>query len=214
MSAAATASLDLSFSRWGDDICSHMEEKYGVPSLSFGSIPAGFTAFREIASKIAERLSLGGKTVENFLRREEDAFEYFMRPAGERICSAFGTRAAIVGAENAVRGVADFLRDYLGAIADTLVVTDNPGGESACGAGESGVIYASDAGEIREILARSGAEIIFASSLEASVAAETGAALIEISHPIRGETILGKTYLGARGAVRLTEDYLSIFRRD
>ena len=68
LARAPSASLDISFSKWGGFVCDRMEEKYGTPKLEFGFVPVGFEATREMVLAIAERISPDDGAVDGFLR--------------------------------------------------------------------------------------------------------------------------------------------------
>ncbi|MDR2613815.1 MAG: hypothetical protein LBC91_00605 [Candidatus Accumulibacter sp.] len=58
-----------------------------------------------------------------------------------------------------------------------------------------------------------GADLILASSLEAPIAQEIGAAFLPVSHPVLDRAITDETYVGTRGALRLSGDFLTAARQ-
>jgi nitrogenase molybdenum-iron protein beta chain len=208
LSDAPSAALDVSFSKWGGFVCERMEEKYGTPKLEFDFVPVGFEATRETVLAIAERISPDDGSVDVFLRSERGEFDYFMELTDEYRAAAIGARAALAGAESVVAGVGKFLSEHLGATVAASVITDSPANRGASAATDN-TRSSADSEEIEDILHRSSPDIILGSPLEVPVARELGVPLLEISPPAGPKLALSKSYLGIRGAVSLTEDYIS-----
>ena len=56
--------------------------------------------------------------------------------------------------------------------------------------------------------------IVYGSTWEASVAAEIGAPLVEVSYPVTDEVVLNRSYIGYRGALQLIErTYTTVVRQ-
>jgi nitrogenase molybdenum-iron protein beta chain len=211
LARAPSASLDISFSKWGGFVCDRMEEKYGTPKIEFDFIPVGFEATREMVLSVAKRISPYDGAVDVFLRGERDRFEYFMELTDGYRAAAFGARAALVGAESVVAGIGKFLREGLSAIVTASMITDSP----TSGVAETDNMHRSaDSEEIEDILRRSDPDIILGSPLEAPIARELGVPLLEIAPPAGPRLTLNKSYLGIPGAVSLTEDYISALTAD
>ena len=211
LASAPSASLDISFSKWGGFVCERMEEKYCTPKLEFGFVPVGLEATRVMVLAISERISPDGGAVDGFLREERDRFEYFMELTDGHRSAAFGARAALVGTESVVAGIGGFFSEGLGAIVTASVITDLP---ASGGAETDNTHRSADSEEIEDILRRSNPDIILGSPLEAPIARELGIPLLEISPPAGPRLTLNKSYLGIPGAVSLTEDYISALTAD
>ena len=126
----------------------------------------------------------------------------------------------MVGDEKNVRQIAGFIKKYLGAKIETVIITDFfPGDENPIDVKLEelkdlayNVKFSQDGKEISGILLRSDSEIIAGSSLEEEVAENTDNHLWEISYPVYGQTVLNKTYAGIRGAITLAEDYIKVVK--
>jgi nitrogenase molybdenum-iron protein beta chain len=220
LSAVPGADLNLIFSKWGLSIGEKLETKYGTPKLAFSAIPTGCEPVREMTRKIVERLGLSEKRAEDFLREEERRFRYCLRGIWDDRCEekTGNKTVAVVGDESTVVKIGGVLRRYLGVEVSVAVITDAfPGapkpkgweGERPEEAAET-VWRTQDTGEIRNILTGSGADMILGSSLENAAAETLNVPNLEISCPVRGRVILCETHSGIQGALRLTEDYLSL----
>ena len=128
-----------------------------------------------------------------------------------------GKTVGIVGDESIVVRTASYLKEYLGAIVEVAVITDffqsddtthREKAEQLKGiAGE--VFFSQDGEEINKILKNSELELILGSSLEENAAEKKGIANLKISYPIYDTAIINKTYAGIRGALTLTEDFIT-----
>jgi nitrogenase molybdenum-iron protein beta chain len=213
LALAPDAELNLIFSKWGLVLGENLEVRYGTPKLNFPALPTGSRQVREVAEAIAAKIGVSEETTQIFLEGEERRFRHYFRRAldgGIRVSGPVG----IVGDERAVIQTGTFLKDDLGAEIAVVAVTDLGEDEPhAALRALGGEIYPAQNGrEIHEILIRSGVKLIFGSSLESEAAHDLSAPLVETSYPARGRVVLDKTYTGTRGALRLTEDYLSALR--
>jgi nitrogenase molybdenum-iron protein beta chain len=215
LASAPDAVCSLIFSKWGRLAAEFVSERWGVPTIEFPSLPVGAEGVRGMANVIYEKLGAGDgerASAEKFLADEERTYSYYARVASGYFGEVAGTAAALVGDESAVLRIGGFLRDSLGAVIELAVITDSSVGDtinfSEAEIAET-VRRSSDSGEIRELIASSGAEIILGSSLEAGPAQSLGVPLLEISYPYGRPLALNKTYSGVSGAIELTGDYIS-----
>ena len=214
--SAPDADLSIVFSEWGRFAGDNLEEKYGVPQVVLPSLPVGFDAVNDMARVIAEKLGTDGRftdDVEKFIERERRYSLFFLEILDDYYDETAGTPIAIVGDASSVVGIGGFLKNYLGAVVREAIVTDSFGGaerltSSLLGGIAQNVSHSRDGHEIREILKHSSVEIVLGSSIEAESAKYLNAGHLVISFPGRG-AVMNRTYCGTRGAVLLTEDYLS-----
>lgn len=215
---APNASLNLVFSGWGLKAAEKLEELYGIPNLAFASTPIGIREVKSFVETVAETLSLDKEKVQSFIDREEENFNYYYR----RIIDSYyedhvGKTVGIVGDESTVIRTASYLKDYLGVIVEAAVITDFfpsdelPYSEKAKqlkGLAAS-VFFSQDSEEINGILQNQDIELILASSLEDDIAEKKGIVNLQISYPIYDRSVVNKTYAGIRGALTLTEDFIT-----
>jgi nitrogenase molybdenum-iron protein beta chain len=210
----ARANLNLVFSRWGEAIGARLEEKYGTPQLIFDAMPLGIEDVSFFAQTLVERLDLDAAAAERFLEREEALEEYFLLGAAERYFDeGTGKRAAIVGDSETVLRIGGFLSRFAAVDIRTAIHTDRDEDEEVPAYFDGEACATRDSGEIAERLLASGADLIFASSLEAETAQALGAPLLVVSHPLRDRAVGGQTYAGLRGAVALGADFLTLIRQ-
>ncbi|MDR2093376.1 MAG: hypothetical protein LBP58_08710 [Azoarcus sp.] len=208
------AALNLVFSRWGEAIGAKLEEKYATPQLIFDAMPLGNEEVGLFVQALVERLDLDATAAERFLEREEAWSEYFLLGGADRYFDdGAGKRAVIVGDTETVLRIGGFLSRTLGVDIRTAIYTDRVEGEEEPADFGGAAHSTSDGEEIAEVLRVSGAELIFASSLEDAVAQTLGVPLLAVSHPVRDRFIADQTYAGLRGAVALSADTLTLARQ-
>lgn len=219
---AQNASLNIVFSTWGVKTAEKLKELYGTDYVVFDTIPTGYEEVKKFVEVIGDRLGLCYDTVDAFLDREKEYFDYyFSRIANDFFKGSFHKKVSVVGDEKTVRQIAGFLTKYLGIQIDTAIVTDfYPGDENPLERKQDDlrglaqqVRFSQDGKEIHSILIRTESDIIFGSALEEEAAVKLEAALLQTSYPVYGETILNKSYAGIRGAITLTEDYVRLVKK-
>ncbi len=215
---APNASLNLVFSKWGITAADKLKELYGIPSLIFQTIPTGILEVEKFVQTLAEQLELNQEEVSDFLQKEEKIFNYHFRSIADSFYEDDVSRTiAVVGDESNVIRIVSFLKEYLGAVVEVVVITDFfpsaeiPRDKKAEELRELAheVYFTQDGTEIRNILVDSEAELILGSSLENGAAEEKEILNLEISYPVYNKTIINKSYAGVRGALTLTEDYIT-----
>ncbi|MDO4322949.1 MAG: nitrogenase component 1 [Lachnospiraceae bacterium] len=214
--------LNLVFSKWGQEAAEKMEQLYGIPYLTFPSVPVGILEVRNMLLAVAERLGIQAEVAESFLQKEEERFRYYFRPVLEELYEE-NTRKSIglVGDESTVTAAGAFLREYFGAVIKTAVITDYFGAGNAAEKRKElpedfaeDVYFTQDQGEISGILEQSEIDLLLGSSLEREIAGKKHIPLLELSYPVYDKAALGRTYAGINGAVRLAEDYLTLIKRE
>ena len=187
-------------------------------NLVFSSIPTGIKEVKEFVRTLSKAISLNEEQVHRFLEKEEEVFYYYFRGIVDSYYEDnVGKIVGIVGDESTVIRTAAFLKEYLGAIVETAVITDffpsdelprDKKAEELSGLAEE-LYFTQDGKEIRNILNHSEAELILGSSLEDQITNKREIPNLKISYPVYGRTILNKTYAGIQGAFTFTEDYIS-----
>lgn len=209
------AALNLVFSRWGEAAAIRLEERYGTPALIFEAAPVGIEEVSIFVQMLVEKFDLDAAAAERFLEREEALADYFLLGVPDRhFDEAAGKTVAIVADTGTALRIGGFLARFFGADIAAAVLTDRAGDEKLPDGLAREVRASRDTGEIAAIIATSGADIVLGSSLEEPAARAIGARLLPVSHPVLTRTIAHKTYAGLRGALTLTEDYLTLAGED
>lgn len=215
---APNAGLNLVFSKWGKKVANQLEKLYGISNLFFASIPTGIHEVEKFIEKISKQIPVDGEKVNTFLEKEERRYRYYFNS----ILDSFyeenaGKSVGIVGDESTVIRTANFLKSYLGAIVEVVVLTDFFPDEDHTIEKKTEelkelakeVYFSQDGKEISSILEHSNVELILGSSLENDVAVKLGVENLKISYPVYGKSIINKSYVGINGALSFIEDYLS-----
>lgn len=210
------AALNLVVSPWGEAPARLLEQRYGTPWLSPGSLPVG-PAAGELLRLVVEKLGLDPQQAEDFIGREEAALDRRLAGLADSYYRhGFQREFALVGESAQVAGIAAYLGQSLGLLPRTLVVTDNPP-EALRGelqvrlAGivpgyATDVLFSEDQAEIADAVRAGGAAVILGSALEQPVAEESGVPFLAVSFPVSDRIILDRAYAGYRGAAALLED--------
>lgn len=215
---APQAALSIVFSKWGKKAAKELEREYQIPVLSYPSVPIGIRQVREFVKDVQEKLEIDSERAEQFLRREEERFLYYF--GGIARCfydEHVGCRIAIAGDESNVLRYGSFLKEYLGVTIDTAIITDMFLDEHVSESEKlkqwsdfaNNVHFSQDGNEIAEILERSQAELILASSLEDVLAKHLGIVNFAVSYPVYHQAVLNKSYAGINGALTFTEDFIT-----
>jgi nitrogenase molybdenum-iron protein beta chain len=219
---AQNAALNIVFSTWGVKAAEKLKELYGTDYILFDTVPTGIEEVKDFIARVADKLGINADDYEEFIKREEKHFnDYFSRLADSFYEGYYSKRVSIVGDERVVRQLAVFLSRYLGAIIDTVIVTDfNPTEECTAEAKKQelgflaeNIKFSQDGKEIYGILVNSDAELILGSSLDEDAGKKLNTIVLETSYPVFNKVILNKTYAGIRGAVTLAEDYSEVVRQ-
>lgn len=217
-SQAPNASLNLVFSKWGVKAAEKLEELYDIPKLTFASVPTGIKEVRVFIQEVAEKLNLDEEKVQSFLQKEEERFGYYFRGIIDSFYEDHvGKRVGIVGDESTVIRLADYLKEYLGAIVEVAVITDFFPSDEITHSDKvnqlkglaSEIFLSQDGNEINKILKNRDIELILGSSLEDKAAQKKGVVNLPISYPVYDTAIINKTYVGITGALTLTEDFIT-----
>lgn len=195
------ASLTLVFSRWGMQAARRLEELFGVPWLLIPDIPVGPDAVGEFLKTVGNALNLPSEKIEGYINKQEREFHHiFQRIFDYYYAEDVEKSVTIVSDENYGKGYGDFLSRYLGAGAVQIIPADHP---------ENG----QQPHTPRQSVISSGSRFILGSALESRLGEELKIASLAVEYPLEDQIVLGSTYIGMNGALRLAEDYISAIIR-
>lgn len=195
------ASLTLVFSRWGVQAARRLEELFGVPWLLIPDIPVGPDAVGEFLKTVGDALNLPLEKIEEYTGKREREFRHiFQRILDYYYPEDVRKNLTVVSDENYGRGYGKFLSRYLGADDVQIIPADHQeNGQPPHTPGQWAVSSAS--------------RFILGSSLESRLGEELQIASLAVEYPLENQIVLGSTYIGINGALRLAEDYISAIIR-
>lgn len=219
---AQNASLTIVFSKWGLKAAEKLKELYGIPVLTVPSVPVGPDAVADFIHAVAEQIPAAKEKAEAFLKEEQQYFQYYFQALAEDIYEEHaGKNIAVVGEADIISSIAGFLSDYLGANVETAIITDlgNAGTDAENETEQwkklaKNVYFSNDGKEIQSLLQSSNVDFILGSSLEDGIAIQKNIQNLPISYPVYHQVIANKSYAGIRGALSLTEDFLTGIKAD
>jgi nitrogenase molybdenum-iron protein beta chain len=221
---ALRARLSLVVSPWGLEAARFLRERFGIPYLHFGWLPAGGRDAGRLLEKVGAALEIEEEIIDGVLRRLERQTRYFLQKAASVwVREDLQKRVAIVAPSALAVGLARFLSGTLGQIVRLAVLTDEPPEtcrDDLCSAlyeraPDTRIVFAACRGEIAEHLAESRPEVILGSDLEREDAGRLGAAWVEVAAPARRTLVLNRGCIGLGGALALFERFAeSILRHD
>lgn len=218
--AAPRARLSVVLSPWGLDAAQWLERQHAVPLLDAGWLPVGSRDAGELLVRIGAALGIAADAVSVARSRLDARLRHVLRDAAARgWLDDLPTRAAIVGPSAAAVGQARFLVDTLGVPVVLVVVTDKPHDarraalQSALApAHGANVVFAESAPEIAAAVSAASPDLLIGSAFEAPIARALDAAHLEAAAPTWRHRRLGRTFVGVRGAIALTEDLIAAMR--
>lgn len=221
LKAAKNAAVSIVFTKWGELPAKVLKEKYDVPVIIRPSLPADANGVQELATALAEIVELDASKVDEFIADEEDFENNILYRVRDEIFEyGLSKTAAFIGEEEQAIRIGSFLKNRLGVEFSAIVLTDalkkdeeheTDNGALLASISEN-VYIANDQKEINDILRGSGAEVIFGSSLEKDIAGRLNVPLVEVSYPIVDRVILSDSRVGARGAINLIQEYITIIQ--
>lgn len=214
---AQNASLSIVFSKWGLKAAEQLKETYGIPVLSFLTIPVGPKQTETLLREVGKQLNIPEETVETSLENERRYFQYYFQDLLEEIYEEHaGKDIALIGDASTVLSLAGFLRGYLGTAVKGIVITDLTEEDFDAVYRENrwrqlagAFCFSRDSQEIRAQLQTWDVEFLLGSSLEEASANEKGIPFLPISYPAYHRLIANKSYAGFKGALSVTEDFLT-----
>lgn len=218
------AEYNLVLSTWnGHRAAKKLEEKFGIPSIAFPSVPVGSKQTSKFLRTVGEKLDVPKAEIEKVVLEEEHRTYRFIEYAGDMILiSRPHAYFAVVADTNAAINISNFLVNELGLLPDIIEITDNPPEEyheniikalteNLESASLPEIIFEPDSFEAREKLRGRPFQFLFASSLELNSADELDTVHITVGFPSYNRVVLDSSYAGYRGGLRLIEDFTSTF---
>jgi nitrogenase molybdenum-iron protein beta chain len=190
------------------------EERYGVPSCRFDSVPIGATQTAEFLRGVGAALGLAPSAAERVIDEEN---RYVYGYLESTIGAISWKRFAVAADAGTAIGMTRFLADDMGLTPAAVVVTDqiwSDGDRQRIADRLTELEYArpprvsfhSDHYEIREELKKHDYTLLLGSSLEDEVARELDIQLQRVAFPISDALVINRTYAGYCGCLTLIED--------
>lgn len=222
------AELNIVLSPWvGLSAAKLCQRKYGTPFLHEPVLPVGLKATSAFLRRVASELSLDRNVVESFIEKEEKRYKSYFVAAGDFFAdySSYIPYEAYISTDDIYGvGLADFLENELGIEVVKFYDISEPNNASKeavkksleeikPGLGER-TVFEGDNAQIRKdilenIKERKTKSVIFGSSWDREIAAETGSILIYLSIPLLDLVNINRSYVGYNGALKLIEDLYS-----
>ena len=208
-----------------------LKKKYGTPFFHFPYLPVGGKATSLFLKKLAAFANLNIEKILSTIKREEEKFYSYIVGLADFL-SDFRSNIPndlylVANSEYAI-GVSDFLVNELGLQPKGIFITDEPPTEAirekilltieTLGKKiKDAVHFESDGGKIQQellkLIGTSKRAVIFGSTWEKIVAEKNNNMLIHLSLPVVDDVILGKSFTGYTGGLKLTEElYSGIFK--
>ena len=219
---AKNAVASIVFSKWGELPAKILNEKFDIPVINRPALPIGTARVKDLAEAINQVITLDESQVQEFLNKEGSTeVGLFSRVRDEIFELGLSKNAVLVGDEEQVIRLGDFLKNRLGVVVSAVVLIDSlkkdeehqTNNEEILASISENVFKGTDQKEIDEIISSSNAEVIFGSSLERSIAGKLDLPLVEVSYPIADKLILNRTDAGVNGAISLLENYITVVKK-
>ncbi len=231
-SAAAALNIVVS-DTFGVEAAQVFEEVHGVPYLTV-PFPIGDHGTTSFLRKVGNALGIANPFVEKVIEREQaHYYSYFERLADVYSDLDLQRYTVVVGDSNYTQALTRFLADDLGWLPELVVISDFLTDEqqdkvrSNFTGYESGIlpelVFDTDASNVGKYIARhwgqsSGQKyfegfnpgFIVGSAIERDVAEKLGVPQLTVTYPMSNRVVLDRGYAGYTGALRLTEDLLSV----
>jgi nitrogenase molybdenum-iron protein beta chain len=219
------AELNILFHPWaGTEAVKKLEERFGTPWLKQDFVPVGPKDTSDFLRRTAQKLKIGSRKVEAFIKNEEKYVYRFMEYLTELFMIAMPHSFVAVAADS--RTAISFVRygaNELGWNPELAIVTDDPPEwsrenitakltEGLEGPTVPRVVYEIDSHRIRQEFKRQPLQVILASSLEKYISkTENEAHHLSISYPTYDRLIVDRNYAGYRGGIAMLEDMSHAF---
>lgn len=214
-------------------IARELEARYDQTTLHIPALPVGARDTAAFLRRVGDHAGLDRAGVDAFIAREEKTYYRYLRDfahfyAGCTSQYRLPSEVNVVADSAYALAIAKFLVGDLGLNPGVIVVTENPPEteQEAIRAAfrdlapgvDGHPVFESDGYRAHAAIrahARVGEyPIVYGSTWEASIAAEIGAPLVEVSYPVTDEVVLNRAYIGYRGALQLIErTYTTVVRQ-
>ncbi|HWQ76170.1 MAG TPA: nitrogenase component 1 [Syntrophomonas sp.] len=219
----SSAELTIVVSSWvGLKPARLLEEKYGIPYISFPNLPVGPRDSSEFLTAVGKALKLSRRKIEKVIAGKEQKAYQELDIAGD-VCAQFATAlpfAIVAGSATAV-GITRFLANEAGFTPTLVIINDDPLPEvrtvirdrlKNLGAGlNPPVVFEVDSYHIRNHLKSVYFRVLLASSQERFRAQEQGQIQVSVTYPAYERLVVNDTYAGYGGGITLLEDFMSKF---
>ena len=219
------AEYNIVLSPWnGHRAAKKLEDKFGIPFVSFPGVPVGGKQTGEFLRTVAGKLDVPLGDVEEYIKKEEKwSYRYLEYPGDAIILVRPHSYFAVAADSNTAVSITKFLTNEIGYLPDIIQITDNPPVEHREKIVQEirnnidtvvipEILFEADTHKIRKNLEDRPFLFLFSSSLEAPTAMEDFAALhISAAFPIFNKSILVHNYAGYEGGLRLVEDVVGTF---
>lgn len=220
------AEFNLLVSPWvGLESVQFLEEKFGTPYLHYPVLPIGAFETSKFLRTVGEYAGISKKKIDEIIDWKEDEYYYYI----ERYADVFletrvmSKRFVVVSDAAYSLAVTKFLVNDMGLFPSRQYITDDTPEEyreqirawfRELNYGiEAEVEFTTDGHQIhREIAAAdfNGYPLILGSSWEKTLARETDAHYVNISHPVVERLIINGSIAGYKGGLKLLEDIYSV----
>jgi nitrogenase molybdenum-iron protein beta chain len=231
---AAAASMNIVVSdTFGVEAAQVFEEIHGVPYIK-APFPIGDHGSSLFLRTVGDALGMDRVFVEKVIKEEQDYYYGYL----ERIADVYSDLdlqryAVIIGDSNYTQALTRFLADDLGWLPELVVVNDfldenqKTLVENRFRDYESGitpqVIFDTNASNIRKHVTQHWGKsqgqryfegfnpgFVLGSAIDRDLAESLGVPQLSVTYPISNRVVMDRGYTGYTGALRLTEDILSI----
>jgi nitrogenase molybdenum-iron protein beta chain len=218
------ASYNIVLSPWvGHRLAKKLEKKFETPFVSFPGVPIGTLQTNKFLKEIGKKLNISSEKIEKVIAEEEGRIYSIMEFGADVITLANpNSYFAVIADTNTAISLTKFLTDEISLLPDIIQITDNPPKEyreqiikefhSDEIPYEPEIIFENDSYKIKENLKNktSAFTILFASSLESSLADQYRVLHLTITFPSYNRMVLLDNYVGYEGGAQLVEHFKSI----
>lgn len=219
------AELNLVFSPWvGVNAAEKLQKRFGTPFEIVNSVPVGPKESTLLLKKIAEKVEVSQKRLEQVIHDEErNAYRFAEYLSEAFMISLPHAFYAVVADSSTAIGLVKYGTNELGWLPEIVILTDNPPEEyqeaiikqlteNLEGVVTPKVVFEIDAHKIRLLLQKHTLQLVLASSLEKYIAhEELNAIHLSIAYPVFDKVIVDRSYAGYRGGLALFEDLTATF---
>ena len=208
------------------NIAKHLEKKFGTPYLHYPTLPIGPTETAKFLRTLREYASLDEQVVEDYIRKNEDKYYYYIEKGISLLCDAkvLPKRYLTIANSTYALSTSKYLVNDLGLIPEKQYLTDDIPEQyqqliiDEYKDFESGITaeveFTADVGKalddvrkIREEGERINPPVLLGSMWNDVEARKLKTDSIHISAPVGNMVILNKTYFGYNGGLTFFEDY-------
>lgn len=226
-----SAQFNLLISPWvGLETMELLKKRFKTPYLQYPLLPIGAYESRKFLQQIVEFADLDVLLANNYMKKKEKEFYYYMERASEiftYVNSTFPDRFSTIADSMYTLSISQFLYNDLGLSPGNQYIIDNPPKkyrelikESFSSIGLDGIsklIFSEDPIDIGDQIKQEIGELtplILGSSWDTEIASLLGGYYLGISTPISERLIMDRSYAGYRGGLRLAEDVFSTILSD